>query len=429
MYESEERDRRRNSALLGVDYVVFWVAMAFLGPMTVLPTFVRLLGGSQVAVGSLGTIMTGGWLLPQLLAGRHVVGRPLVKRHVLVPAYAGRLLLLMLVPTLLWLAPRAAYLALAALLLSYLGFTVGDALSTVAWLELLGKTVPAERRGRYMGLLQALGSFLAIGAGMLVRAILARSAPFLANHLLLILTAAILFVLGTTATALVREPSGASSGKPQPGWRDYLPRLASIMRTDRRFAWLVVVRWLAALGDMGAAFYVLYAVDRLAIAPEMAGLFISAGVAGSLFSGVCLGFLADRRGSAQVIRVIVALRCVCPVLVLAAPLVARLHPSLGLWTMASVFFVGGVANGGYMVGFTNLLLQIAPPAERTTYVALANTLGGLVTAAPMVAGQLLEATSYEFLFVVLGMAALSLLAAFREPREAPVAPALTGAEP
>jgi len=427
--EPHPRDLRRNGVLLGIDYVVFWVAMAFLGPMTILPTFVRLLGGSEVAVGSLGTIMSGGWLLPQLVAGRHVIGRPLVKKQTLVPAYAGRCLFLLLVPMLLWLGPRAPHLALAALLLSYLGFTIGDALSTVGWIELMSKTIPAETRGRYLGLMQATGSLLAIGAGAVVSSILARPAHFLANHILLISIAAVLFIIGTTATAMIREPRGAGSGEPQPSWREYLPRLASIIRGDRRFAWLVIVRWLTALADMGAAFYVLFAIDRLGIAPEMAGLFISAGVAGNLCSGIGLGFLADRRGCPQVIRVITLLRCIGPALVLLAPFVGRGDRFLAAAAMVLVFFVGGMANGGFTVGFTNFLLQIAPPAERSTYVALANTLGGLVTVAPMLAGRLLEATSYEFLFMVtLGMAVLSLLAALRGPAAVPARVAFTGEE-
>ncbi|MCL6431249.1 MAG: MFS transporter [Anaerolineae bacterium] len=420
MNDPLRRDLRRNSVLLGIDYVVFWVAMAFLGPMTILPTLVRLLGGSEVAVGSLGTIMSGGWLLPQLLAGRHVVGRPFVKRQVLAPAYAGRCLFLLLVPALLLLGGRAPQLALVALLVSYLGFTIGDALSTVGWIELMSKTIPAESRGRYLGLMQATGSLLAIGAGAMVSSILARPVPFLANHVFLILIAGILFFVGTTATAMIREPPGVDLGEAQPGWREYAPRLASIIRGDRRFAWLVVVRWLTALSDMGAAFYVLFAIDRLGVAPEMAGVFISVGVAGNLCSGIGLGLLADRRGCSQVIRVIAALRCIAPVLVLVAPLLLRVDRLAALAAIVAVFFAGGLANGGFTVGFTNFLLQIAPPAERSTYVALANTLGGLVTVAPMLAGKLLEATSYEFLFlVVLGMGMLAFVAATREP--APVA--------
>jgi hypothetical protein len=50
-------------------------------------------------------------------------------------------------------------------------------------------------------------------------------------------------------------------------------------------------------------------------------------------------------------------------------------------------------------------------------MGLANTLGGLVSFAPMAAGALVQATSYEFLFwVALAMALVGSMVALRAPQ-------------
>ncbi len=427
MHHPSEPETRRSLLLLGADYVGFGVAMAFLGPTTILPALVRLLGGGPIVVGSLGTIQSGGWLLPQVLAGRWVANQPRVRRQILLPAYAGRFVLILAVPAVWWLASRSPGLALAGLLLGYISFVVGDALSSVGWIELLGKVVPLERRGRFVGAGQALVGLLGMIAGLVVRGILARPGSLVVSHLMLVSLAALFFMLGTTGTVLVREPPGAMQEERQPAWRDYLPRLAAILRRDRRFAWLVAVRWLAGLGDMAGTFYTPFASDRMRIPEQAIGLFVSAGVLGGLLSGVFLGYLSDRRGSARVIAAALALRCLCPTLALLAAAALPRASQLAVGTFFLIFTLAGMANGGYMIGFMNYILEIAPPHERGSYVALANTLGGLLLVAPLVAGWLVQVASYEVLFAItlgLGLCGLAM-ALFGPQRFVALRPAAT----
>ncbi len=416
MGEVTERAFRRNFALLAVDMVSFSIGLTFLGASTILPSLVRLLGGSPVTVGLLGAIQAGGWYLPQLFVGRHMANRPLVKRYIVVPGIISRAFLALSLPALVLFGVRAPGLALAAFLLCYAGFMLVDAVGGVPWMELLAKAIPLERRGRAMGTTQSLSSLAAIGVGAVVRAVLARPNPFPANYVLLILLAAVFCGVSPIASALMREPPGTDTGETQPPWREYLPQLLAILRRDARFAWLVIVGWIGGLADMGGAFYVLFAVDRLHVHPDMVGLFISAGVVGGLVSGLVLGPIGDRKGSATVIAISMAMRCLAPALALLTLLLAGLHPLAAPGTFLVVFFAIGMVGGAYMIGFTNYLLEIAPPGERSLYVALAHTLGLVVMFAPLLAGWLVQAVSYELLFTVtLGLAAVGVSAALRRP--------------
>lgn len=422
-----EQILRRNQALLLCDYVLFGVGMAFLGPTTLLPSLVRELGGSPFVVGSLGAIMSGGWLLPQLFAGRYLANRPQVKGLVVGSLLVSRACQALMVPTLILLAGPAPDLALVVMLVAMAGFMVADAVGSVGWLDLVARAIPVEWRGRAMGAAQSLSSLVAIGAGMLVKVILARPEPFPANHVLLVLLAAVFFSLSVLALGLIVEPRGVAQGNAQPKWQEYLPRLAAILRTEPRFAWLTVVRWLAGFSDMAGAFYVLFAAERLHVAQENIGLFISAGVVGSMLCGAVLGPLSDRKGNALAVKIIAALRCLAPLLALLAPLVAGNQPGLATGVFTLIFGLIGMTTGAHMVGFMNYLLEIAPPSERSLYVGLSNTLGGVMTLAPLIGGWLVQVASYELLFVVsLALGITGLAVAMRGPRGV-VAPRAAGA--
>ena len=415
MPDLAEREMRRNQALILTDYISFGIGMSFLGPTTLLPSIIRLLGGSPVAVGALGAIQSGAWLLPQLVIGRYVANRPLVKRWVVVPLAISRCCLGLIPLALFLFALRAPDWAVGLILLAVLFFNINDALGSVPWFDLMAKAVPPERRGQVMGSAQAVASFLGIGAGLIVERVLARPNAFPSSYTLLTLTGALICGICPIALGLIREPAGATNGPAQPAWGQYLPRLATILRSDARFAWLTALRWLTGLADMAAAFFVLYATDRLGVPQAMVGLFISASVLGTMLCGVILGPLGDRKGNILIIQVLIGLRCITPTLALLAPPAASLHPWVAPGMFILIFLFMGMTTT-YMLGFYNYLLEIAPESERMTYISLSNTLGGVLLIAPLFAGWLVQATSYETLFLVaLALAALGLLLSLRGP--------------
>jgi len=91
-----------------------------------------------------------------------------------------------------------------------------------------------------------------------------------------------------------------------------------------------------------------------------------------------------------------------------------------IYIYSLIFFAIGALNSAYMTGFINFVLELAPPEERATYIALTNTLCGVLLVAPLLGGWLLQATSYPVLFAVTaGGVVLGLVLSFRleEPRQ------------
>jgi hypothetical protein len=416
MTDIAERYLPRNRVLLIAAFVSHGVGATFLGFTTILPSIVSQLGGSPLAVGSLGAITLGAPYLPQLLAGRWIANRPRVRRHLLVPATLSRTCLILIPLALtLWARP-APGLALAAVLVSFGAFQLVDSIGSVSYLEIVAKTIPTQQRGRLFGACQSATSLACIAVGMVVERILARANPFPGAYTLLT-SLGVLFIFGVIPTlGRVVEPPGAGSSA-QPTWAEYLPQLGRIMRQDARFMWLAVGRWLAGTVDMANAFYVVYATERLHLPAQMLGLLISAGVVGSLLSGL-LGPLGDRHGARAVIIFSMALRALCPALVLLAPFAAGYVAWAVPVLFVVVFALLGFIAAANMTGFLNYLLEIAPAEQRSSYIGLGNTLSGLAIVAPLAAGGLVQATSYEFLFLATLVIALAGVAyAVRMPRQ------------
>jgi hypothetical protein len=66
---------RWNSIAFLVDSICFGgVVLTLIDPTSVLPAFVRQLTDSEFVVGLISAIFRGGWLLPQLVAGRLMLG-------------------------------------------------------------------------------------------------------------------------------------------------------------------------------------------------------------------------------------------------------------------------------------------------------------------------------------------------------------------
>jgi MFS family permease len=391
-------DYRRNFACMAGDWLCFVTGMAFISYTTVIPSFVNQLTDFAPLVGLAATLPNGIWLLPQLVAANYVGGRERKKPWVIVMGLIGRPMYLLVALFAFVAGESYPWVLLAVFLLVETAFSTLDGLSSVAWFDVLGKVIPTRRRGRFYGTAQALTGLLSMGAGVVVAGILGPSGPpFPRNYGLLFLTCSALIMASLASFAFVKEPIHNVRREREP-WRAYLPRLASLFRDDEPLRLINLVRLLAALGGLAVPFYVIHATDVLSIGTESVGLFVSAQMLGSVIASLAMGYLNERSGSRIVSQLTVALGVSSPILALA---VHYFPPpeAIAAYVYALVFvFIGG-NYAGYMQGFMNFVLDIAPPEETPAYVGLYNTLGGTVVfMAPLLGGWLLQVTSYPILF-------------------------------
>ena len=410
----------RNFACFVLDYVFFGVGMAFVSQTTVLPSFVSQLTDSAPLIGLSSTIITGAWLLPQLIAASYLADKDRKKPYILLPAALGRPVFFLLAGLLFLPGDLPPTLILGLFFVSLAIFMGTDALASVAWFDILSKVIPPTRRGRLIGAGQVISGLLTVGVGVVVNALLGpQGPPFPHNYALLFFLAGLAFVVSWLAMSFLREPVKPTQAKRLP-WNTFLPKLLTVLRENRTFSLVTALRLLTGLSGMAVPFYVIYATEELHFSAEAIGLFISFQVVGGILAGFVLGYLNERSGSKIVIQCSATLALASPLLALLMGPIGRLAGASTIYLYSLIFLAIGAWNSSMMPGFITFVLELAPSDERPTYIALTNTLCGALLLVPFLGGWLLQATSYPVLFAVAaGGVVLGLVLTFRleEPRQ------------
>jgi MFS family permease len=412
---------RWNFIIIVIDASFFFCAFAFLDPVAVLPVLLNDLSGSRVVVGLMSGLQRAGWLVPQLLAASFVLHRPRKKPFVLFPCLIGRIpfYLLAVIFNLDW-AARNPKGALLCLVIGYTFFFFSDGLSGVPWHDIIGRTIPAQLRGRFFGSIQFMGGLLAIGSGAIVHSVLAdKSLIFPHNYGRLFIFLSAGMTLSTLALALIREPHGPAFEDPQP-----LPKLLraipSTLRQFPRLRQAIVGQILCGIGGIAVPFYAVYAESKLGLPASSGGAFIWAGIIGSVGTSVLWAYLSDRHGSTRAIRGASWLVVAAPISAVVIPAVARAQAMEYLYPL--VFLLNGAIWGGMWLGFTNYILEIAPDDLRPLFLGLQATLCAPTVVMPLIGGWLLSVVSYQMLFCLsaaAGIVGLIYVRRLVDPRLAP----------
>jgi MFS family permease len=413
-------DHRRNILAFIGDYVFFGAGMSFASQATVLPSLVRSLSDSALLVGLVSTLATGGWLIPQFFAANLIAGRPRLKSAVLVPAIVGRTLFLLLPPALLLLAPNRPGAALAVFFVIHGLFWVLDGITSVSWLDLMGRLLTPQERIRMMGTGMAGSGVLGIGVGLVVTVVLASPRlAFPANYALLFAASGAAFALSAVSFACIREQPLATGERPLP-WPSYFRRVFGVIRGDRELRRVVVAQLAYGAWGLALPFYVLFGIDRLGFAPSSIGVFTTFQVAGGIVGALGISRLAERRGSRSVMRLWGVLAVLTPVSALAFPSLAAMVPPAALpFLFAAVFVVVGAQGNANMTGFIAWVLEYAPASQRPMYIGFANALSGTSLVMPILGGLILTTAGYPALFAAAAVVPLAgLVLTFRviEPR-------------
>jgi MFS family permease len=401
---------RRNFAANFVDVLFFSLAMAFASMNTIMPVFIRQLGGSALIVGLVPAIVQTGQLLPPLFAAPYIA--PLARKlpFLLKVTLGERLPWPILALGCIVLAPRSstAMLVLAVCLLAIFGLAGGICLP--AWMDIVARVTPLRMRGRLFGWSGALSGLLGVGGGLLAERMLAAWA-FPYNFAACFGAASVCMLVSFVALALLREPHVEDPIASVP-LRAYVQQLPVLLRRDRDFSLFIVVRILGALAGMAVALVAIYATEQRGLPPSVVGRFTAAMLGTQVITTPLFGMLADRRGYKASLQ----FALLAQALAMALSLVVT---TLG--GFAVVFGLIGAATGLLFATTLNMVVEFAPPAERVTYLGLHGTLIAPATLlAPIIGGFLAQTGGYGLAFgvaAVCGCAALILLSVgVRDPR-------------
>ena len=229
-----------------------------------------------------------------------------------------------------------------------------------------------------------LGGILTLIAGAILRLYVADEGD-LTPYLFLLSVAGLLWFIGVGFALAVDEESGATGGARNPleearaGWQ--------LLQRQTGFRRFILARALLLSVRLSVPFYVLYARDLTGGALSGLGVFVIAVGLAEVVSSPFWGRFSDRSSRSVMIAG-----------GLLAAGVAVLALSLGLLPAAwqtsllfsVVFFLVGIARAGVRLGRKTYLVDGAPKKERPLYVALMNTVIGVITLAAGALGLVAE---------------------------------------
>lgn len=388
---------RRNIIAIISDVAFFMTGFACLDPTTVMPQFLRQLGASPLIIGLVGGLRLLVLFGPQPYVAHRIHGRSHVKPFLVKACMIGRLPMFLLF-LLVWFHGSNHTLALWAFVLFNLLFLVSDGFSIVPWLELIGKVVPANIRGRFFGAMQTISSLASLSAPLLVSTILSmRSLAFPRNYALLILLSATGLLLSLLMLLLIREPPSPPHDDADRSLREHLRRIPQLWHQDQALRKVLITQFLLAGSGFASSFYVLYARERFHLPDSYVAVYLTAQTLGAVLTGPVWGWFADRFGPVRALQVLVSMALVPPLAALVIPVA---------WGYLLVFACLGALGWGLWNAFANAILAIAPPPERPTYIALQNFMNLPAALAPFIGGTIVTVAGYPVTFLATAAAVL-----------------------
>jgi hypothetical protein len=340
-------------------------------PGLVLPWMLGAVGAPASLVGLLVPVRRAGSLLPQLAVAGRIRAYARRKWFWVGAGVVQAVALVAMIPPLLLLPPLPAGLAVLAALAV---FAVSSGVGSVAFKDVLAKTIPRGRRGRLLGVRATVGGLLAVGAAGALRFTMAQEESLL-PYVILLASAAGLWLLGSLFFAAIQEVEGATEGG-----RNALEEARAgfhLLKAEPAFTRFVLARAFLLAAQLAAPFYALQAQQTAGVGAGNLALFVMAASLATVLSSPFWGRFSD----ASARRVMVGggvWTAITVGLALSTELLDAGTLALGLFIL--VFLSSGFAVAGVRLGRKTYLVDGAPERQRPLMVAVANTLVGVMYA-------------------------------------------------
>ena len=363
------RESPHSFTYLLASYFLTKLGDAIASPKTTLAWLSTTVGAPAFVLGLLVPIRESGSLIPQLFIGG-IIRRLPVRKWVWV---AGSIVQGACIAGIGLVALRLQGLAAGWSILGLITvFSLARGFCSVSSKDVLGKTVPRKIRGQLTGWSASAAGLLTIGVGI----VLMSSFSGIGDADLigaLLIAAGLLWILAAAVFSLVAEFPGETGGG-----RSAVEAVAKLdlLLTDRPFRRFVITRALLLCSALSAPFYVALAQESQGSAATVLGAFVAAAGLASLLSGPVWGRFADQ-SSRKVMVVAAVLTSGVGLLTFS---VHELLPELSstVWFLPCVYFSRSIAHSGVRVGRKTYVVDLATGNKRTDYVAISNSVIGVV---------------------------------------------------
>ena len=344
----------------------------------VLPWLLGAVGAPVFLIGLLVPIRESLALLPQMLIGGVIRRFPVRKGFWSASCIVeGLCVVLMGVVALAGMTGAAAGWTIVGLLTV---FSLSRGVASIASKDTLAKTVSKGRRGRVSGYASMISGLVAVTVGLYFVLSPEKARPEWVLYAIIV-AAGCCWFLSAAAMSGIKEYPGATEGGR--GIGDLMRDQVMLLVRDRELQKFLLTRALMISTALIGPVYVSLAQRGAGQTLDGLGwLVIASGLAGAL-SSTFWGVRSDQ--SSRMTMVLAAL--IAGVLGLCVVAALKLAPTLSdsILFYAAILFVHGVAHAGVRIGRKTHLVDIAGGDRKAEYVAVSNTVIGVIL---LVAGAL-----------------------------------------
>lgn len=374
--------------------------------MLVLPVFVALVSGSNVAIGWVPVIGIGLWSLVRLVTANLTAGQ----RRQLPWATASALVQTAAIGLLAYVAYNGGDnpdRLRRAFFICFVAYAIAGGLSAVPTAAVVGRSIPDEARPRFYRQRAFWGGVLAIVAGLVVARLLSDDGPsFPRNFALLFLAAAVCLGAASFFILSLREPSRTSLPK-QAGLVDAL-RVAPSAAADPNYRRFLAFRLVLAGAAVIDPFYIVYAVRNVGLEISVVGLYVIILVVARLIGRLGADVMSSRMGDRSVLQLAALARFIIPLVAMLVPYLldaGAVADRVDDQRLVAVVFgivvaIAGLAAGAHERTVFSYLFDIAPAPLRLGYTALTNLALALATTAALAAGAIVDREGFRTLFLL-----------------------------
>jgi len=408
-FQAEVRQHLGRNVVASVGHgLLGQTGMRLVNAPTFLPAYVAELAGSDLAVGIARGLQFLGMALSPVVGATTIEHR---RRVLPLTLWVGALMRLQILGLALsaLLLPAPWPLYAVWLFLGMFGLFLG--VQGVAFNFLVSKIIPVERRGRLMGMRNALGGITAVIVSLFAGTQLIEANALGNGYAATFLLSFVLTSVGLALMMFMREPASPNILE-RSNLAQRVRDLPALMRDDPAFMRFFIARALATMGRMGVPFYILYAKTQISLSGADLGVVTAAFVFAQSVGNLLWGLAADRRGFRFVFLAGLGVWMLSVGLLIGTADVLRLV----------IVFIGvGAGLGGFQMAAQNMVLEFGRRRHLPMRIAVANSAADMIAAIGAVLGGLLAlAFSYVGVFALAlafqAVAAVMVIVAVDEPR-------------
>lgn len=246
-------------------------------------------------------------------------------------------------------------------------------LSSVAAKDVIGKTIPKTRRGSLNGYSGSLAGLIIIGLGIYF--LVVGEKPFSPQNFgILLFLAGFFWIIAAVVYSRIEEFEGETDGGGN-AISVALKKL-TLLKTDKNFRLFVITRALFLCSVLSAPFFVILAQQHSQSSNYLLGLFILASGLADFSSSIIWGKLSDI-SSKRAMIIGATISTLLGFLVFVLNTFFENIFSI-IWIMPLIYFILTVGYQGIRIGRKTYLVDLAGGNKRTDYVAVSNTVIGVV---------------------------------------------------